>query len=343
VSLPSGRYPTAESHALFYDRVLEHLAGSSDLTHVAVTGALPLSPTAATTMVAQDGRDTGDADADVVTVTPGLFAALQIPLVRGRVFDATDRRGTQPVIVVNAMAARRLWASGVDPIGRAIEMRDWGAPYIATVVGIVGDVRQNGPDQAIEPIVYYPLAQFPETTLSETIVAVTTAPLPRGVDRIRRAVAAVDADQPIARITPMTDRIAAALAPRRFNFVLLGAFAASALLLAGVGIYGTVAFAIAARTRELGVRVALGAAPRHIARLVVGRGIAPVGIGVLTGAAASIVVARALQGLAFGVPSRDPASLAAAAVVMTVCALAAIAPAAWRAVRLDPVDALRGE
>jgi ABC-type antimicrobial peptide transport system permease subunit len=236
-----------------------------------------------------------------------------------------------------------LWASGVDPIGRAIEMRDWGAPYIATVVGIVGDVRQNGPDQAIEPIVYYPLAQFPETTLSETIVAVTTAPLPRVVDRIRGAVAAVDADQPIARITPMPDRIAAALAPRRFNFVLLGAFAVSALLLAGVGIYGTVAFAIAARTRELGVRVALGAAPRHIARLVVGRGIVPVGIGVLTGAAASIVVARALQGLAFGVPSRDPASLAAAAVLMTACALAAIAPAAWRAVRLDPIDALRGE
>ncbi len=220
-------------------------------------------------------------------------------------------------------------------------MRDWGAPYVATVIGIVGDVRQNGPDQPVDPIVYYPLAQFPETTLTETIVAVSAAPLPRVVDLIRSAVAAADPDQPIARLAPMTDRIATALAGRRFNFVLLAAFAASALLLAGVGIYGTVAFAMGARTREIGVRVALGAAPRHITRLVLARGVAPVVAGLCGGTAASMLVARVVRGLVFGVPSSDPMSLASATILMAGCALLAIAPAAWRAATIDPVVALR--
>jgi len=343
VSLPGARYAGAETHALFYDRVLERLAASPDLAHVAVTGALPLSPTAATTMIAQEGRDDGTGSADVVTASPDLFVTLRIPLVRGRVFAATDSRGAQPVMVVNETAARQLWGPGLDPIGRAVEMRDWGAPYAATVIGIVGDVRQNGPDQPVDPVVYYPLAQFPETTLTETIVAVSAAPLPRVVDLLRSAVAAVDADQPIGRLASMTDRIATALAERQFNFVLLAAFAASALLLAGVGIYGTVAFAMAARTREIGVRVALGAAPAQITRLVVMRGVAPVAAGLCGGTAASILVARVVQGLVFGVPSRDPVSLASAAVLMTGCALVAIAPAAWRAATIDPVTALRVE
>jgi putative ABC transport system permease protein len=343
VSLPGARYAGAQAHALFYDRVLERLVPSPDLGHVGVTGALPLSPTAATTMIAQDGREDGNDSADVVTATPDLFAALHIPLVRGRIFAATDSRGAQPVVVVNETAARQFWRPGIDPLGRAVEMRDWGAPYAATVIGIVGDVRQNGPDQPVDPIVYYPLAQFPETTLTETIVAVSAAPLPRVVDRIRSAVAAVDSDQPIARLAPMTDRIASALAGRRFNFVLLAAFAGSALLLAGVGIYGTVAFAMAARTREIGLRVALGAAPAHITRLVVLRGGAPVVAGLCGGAAASILVARVVQGLVFGVSSRDPASLASAAVLLTGCALIAIAPAARRAATVDPVIALRAE
>ncbi|HEX4567459.1 MAG TPA: ABC transporter permease, partial [Vicinamibacterales bacterium] len=199
VSLPGARYAGAEAHALFYDRVLERLGPSADLAHVAVTGALPLSPTAATTMIAQDGREEGNGNADVVTATPELFVALRVPLLHGRAFAATDSRGAQPVAIVNETAARQLWRPGIDPIGRALEMREWGAPYTATVIGIVGDVRQNGPDQPVDPIVYYPLAQFPETTLTETIVAVSSAPLPRVVDRIRSAVAAVDADQPIAR------------------------------------------------------------------------------------------------------------------------------------------------
>jgi putative ABC transport system permease protein len=294
-------------------------------------------------MIAQDGRDDGNGNADVVTATPDLFVALRIPLLRGRVFTATDSRGAQPVAIVNETAARQLWRAGIDPIGRSVEMRDWGAPYVATVIGIVGDVRQNGPDQPVDPIAYYPLAQFPETPLTETIVAVSAASLPRVVDLIRRAVAAVDPDQPIARLAPMTDRIATALAGRRFNFVLLAAFAASALLLAGVGIYGTVAFAMAARTREIGVRVALGAAPGHITRLVLMRGVAPVVAGLCAGTAGSILVARVVQGLVFGVASRDPASLASAAVLMTGCALIAVAPAAWRAVTIDPVTALRVE
>ena len=343
VSLPGGRYPTADAHTRFHEAILEQLARARDLAHVGVTGALPLSPTAATTMMAQDGRPDGAGDADVVTASPAMFAALRIPLVRGRLFNDGDRRGAQPVAVVNESAARRLWTVEIDPVGRTIEMRDWGAPYAATVIGVVGDVHQSGPDEAADPIVYYPFAQFPETTLSETIVAVTSAPIGQAMDEIRSAIARVDRDQPVGRAAMMDDRIAAALAPRRFNFLVLGAFAAAALALAGIGIYGTVAFAMAARTREIGVRVALGAAPRSIIWLVLRRGAGPVVAGVLGGAAASFVVARALAGLLFGVPPRDPASLGSAALLIVVCAAVAIAPAARRAVRLDPIAALRGE
>jgi putative ABC transport system permease protein len=341
VSLPGARYAGAEAHALFYDRVLERLAPSPDLAHVAVTGALPLSPTAATTMIAQDGRDDGNGNADVVTATPDLFVALRIPLLRGRVFTATDSRGAQPVAIVNETAARQLWRAGIDPIGRSVEMRDWGAPYVATVIGIVGDVRQNGPDQPVDPIAYYPLAQFPETPLTETIVAVSAASLPRVVDLIRRAVAAVDPDQPIARLAPMTDRIATALAGRRFNFVLLAAFAASALLLAGVGIYGTVAFAMAARTREIGVRVALGA-PRHrVLGLVLGQAAPLLAAGVTLGLVGAAGVGRLLQSLLIGVNAADVPTRVVVAVTLAVMAIVAAYVPARRALAVDPLTALR--
>ena len=342
VSLPGGRYGTAEAHQQFITSVLERLTTSPYLTHVAVTGALPLTPTAATTMIPQNGRETGGSP-DVVTVTPELFTALRIPVVRGRLFTAQDRQGAQPVAIINETAARLLWPPEVDPIGRAMEMREWGPPYTAMVIGIVGDVRQNGPDQPVDAIVYYPFAQFPQTTLTQTIVAASTAPLARAAEEIKRAVAEVDRDQPIARISLMDDRIAAVLAPRLFDFLVLAGFAAGALALAGIGIYGTVAFAMAARTREIGVRVALGAGPRQITSLVLLRGAAPVIAGAFAGAAGSVGVARVLQGLVFGVPSRDPLSLAAAAGLIAICAALAIAPAVRRAVRLDPAAALRTE
>jgi putative ABC transport system permease protein len=211
------------------------------------------------------------------------------------------------------------------------------------VVGVVGDVRQRSPSADMAPAVFYPLAQFPQTTMTQTIVVRSDAAIERVVDGIRAAVARVDADQPIARAAAMPDRIAAALAPRRFDLQLVGAFAAAALLLAGVGIYGIVAFAMAARTREIGVRVALGAAPRHIARLALVSGAAPAGAGVIAGAVVSLAGARVMESLVFGVTPRDPIALAAAVLLVAAAAAAAVAAPARRAVRVDPMTALRAE
>jgi putative ABC transport system permease protein len=343
LSLPKARYDGAAAHALFYSRVIDALAATHDVTAAGVTGALPLSPTAATTMIPQDGRDDQQLAADVIAATPGTFAALRIPLVRGRLMTDRDSAGAAPIALVNETAARQFWPAGVDPIGRTIEMRDWGAPYRATVVGIVADVRQAGPDQPASSAVFYPFAQFPETTLTQTIVVRSDAPIERLVADVRSAVARVDADQPIARAAAMPDRLAAALAPRRFNLQLLGAFAASALLLAAVGIYGIVAFAMSARTREIGVRVALGASPVHIARLTLVRGAAPVAAGVLLGLAGSLAGARVLEGLVFGVQTRDPAALVFAVTLMLAVSLTAVAGPARRALRVDPAVALRAE
>jgi len=341
LSLPAARYSGAAAHALFHSRVIEQLAAAPGIAAAGVTGALPLSPTAATTMIAQDGRDDQQASADVIATTPAAFTVFRIPLVRGRLITDLDRAGAAPVVLVNETAARQFWPAGIDPIGRGLEMRDWGAPYRATVIGIVADVRQAGADRPVSPAVFYPFSQFPETTLTQTIVVRSDLPIERTIEIIRSAVAHVDDDQPIARAAAMTDRIVATLAPRRFNLELLGALAASALLLAAVGIYGIVAFAISSRTREIGVRLALGASPAHIARLALVRGAAPVAAGVLVGLSVSLAAARVVAGLLFGVQPRDPAALVFAVALVLAVALLAVAAPTRRALRVDPAVVLR--
>jgi putative ABC transport system permease protein len=187
------------------------------------------------------------------------------------------------------------------------------------------------------------MAQFPETTLTQTLVLWTSAPIERVMPQVRAAVARLDADQPIAFAAGMADRIAASLAPRRLNLQLLGAFAIAALLLAGVGIYGLVAFAMAARTREIGVRMALGASPRQIALLSLTRGAAPALAGVAGGITASLAGAGALAGLVYGITPRDPGTLLAAVALVLGATLAAVAGPTRRALRVDPAVTLRAE
>jgi predicted permease len=169
LSLPAAAYADAAAHNAFYSRVLERIASLPNVSAAAVTGALPLTGTPATTMEPEPVRVGEQLSADVITASPQFFAALHIPLRQGRVFSDRDVRGRQPVAVINEAAARRFWPD-TNPLGRSITMKDWGDPYRAEVVGIVGDVHQAGADVDASPAVYYPLAQFPETTLSEVIV-----------------------------------------------------------------------------------------------------------------------------------------------------------------------------
>jgi len=341
VSLPAARYDDSAAQARFYSTVLEHLSSVEGVDSTGVTGALPLSPTAATTMVAQDGPDDQQPVPDIITATPGFFSTMRIPLRRGRGFNAADRAGAPAVALINETAARTMWPAGVEPIGRSIDMRDWGEPYRAMVIGIVGDVHQAGGDRETRTAVYYPLAQFPHGTLTQSIVVRPRAGWTGATGAIRDAVRITDPNQPLGSTAPMEERISAALAARRFNLFLLGGFAAAALLLAGVGIYGIVAFAMAARAREIGIRVALGAAPRQIVWLTVSKGLTPIAAGVAGGGAVAWIAAAAIGGLVFGIEPRDGISLASAAGLITCAAVAAIAGPARRALRVDPAISFR--
>jgi predicted permease len=343
LSLPAARYADAAAHARFYAQLIDRLRAIPGVAVAGATGALPLSPTAATTMIPQDGRTDQQSIADVIAVTPGALEAFRIPVVKGRSMTDRDDAAGAPVALINETAARQFWPAGVDPVGRTIEMRDWGAPYRATVVGVLGDLRQAAPDQPPAPAVFYPLAQFPQTTLTQTVVVRIAAPIDRVMPQVRAAVVRVDPDQPIAFAAPMQDRIAVSLAPRRLNLQLLAAFAAAALLLAGVGIYGLVAFAMAARTREIGVRMALGASPRQIAALSFARGATPVLAGIAAGVVAALAAADALAGLVYGIAPRDPATLIFAVALVLAATLAAIAAPTRRALRVDPAVTLRAE
>jgi putative ABC transport system permease protein len=343
LTLPAARYPDAAAHAAFYQQLLGGIASVPGVASVAATGALPLTGTPTTTMVPEGRSEADGLVADIVTASPGFFSTLRIPLKLGREFTDRDRAAGVPVVVINEAAVKQFWPSGGTPIGRRIVMQDWGQPYEAQVIGVVGDVRQMGMEGDARPAAYYPLAQFPETVLREAIVIRATAPPDQIVAAAREQVRAVDRDQPIASVRLLSEVVASAIAQRRFNFVLVAAFACAAVLLAGFGVYGIVAFAIAQRTTEIGVRVALGARPPDIVRLTARLAALPIGAGLAVGIAGALSASRALETLLFGVKPTDVATLAAVAAAIVVLGAAACFAPTRRALRVDPAAALRGE
>ncbi len=341
LSLPAAKYSNAGAHHAFYQSVLERINALPRIVAAGVTGALPLTGTPATTMEPQRSTAAEQLSADVVTVTPGFFAALEIPLHRGRLFSPADLKGTQAVMLINETAARRFWPDGSSPVGRLITMKDWGAPYQAEVVGVVGDVHQAGSDSEVSPAVYYPLAQFPETTLTQSIVVRTTGNLTQTASMVKDQIWAVDSSQPIASVRTMDEIMSAAVAERRFNLLVLSAFAAAAVLLSAIGIYGIVAFAVSERRHEFGVRIALGAPRWDLVRVVMTHAAQPVGIGLIAGLGGALMTSRLLQTLLFGVRATDAMTFAAVGLtIATVTVLACTAPVR-RALRLDPIAALR--
>jgi len=341
ISLPPARYPDASANDAFYRSVLERTTALPGVVAAAVTGALPLTGTPATTMEPEGTSSTDQLSADVITVSPAFFSALEIPLRRGRLFSSTDVKGTQAIAIINETAMRRFWPDGASPLGRRITMKDWGAPYQAEIVGIVGDVHQAGSDADVSPAVYYPLTQFPETTLTQSIVVRTTGNPQATVSMVKDQVWAVDPNQPIASIRTMDEVMSASVAERRFNLLVLAALACAAVLLSAVGIYGIVAFAVTERRHEFGVRMALGASRSHLVRLVMSYAFRPAAIGLLAGLGGALIASRLLQSLLFGVRSTDAMTLAGVALTIASVTVLACAVPVWRAVGLDPIAALR--
>jgi putative ABC transport system permease protein len=260
-----------------------------------------------------------------------------IPVLRGRAFTDADRAGAPPVALVDEAFAKRAWGAE-DPIGRRIGLGDH--PF-ATVVGVVGEVRHRGLDVPGGLQVYVPAAQWPD---GGAVLVVRCAGDPAAtLAAVRAAVRSVDPDQPITRASTLHAVVAEAAGARRFAMLLLLGFAGLAVLLAAVGIYGVVSGYVARRTREIGIRMALGATRRSILSLVTGRAFLRTLAGLAVGAAGALAEGRAMRGLLFEVPPADAASLLLGAVgVLAVAAAASLWPAR-RATRVDPIVALKEE
>jgi putative ABC transport system permease protein len=258
----------------------------------------------------------------------------------GRFFAASDSATAPRVMIVNETLARRFFPDE-DPLGRRITMKDWGPPLTGEIVGVVGDVRENRLDAAPLPEIYWPYPQFP--SLFNTLVIKAERDPLQLVAAVKAQIWSVDREQPIAQIATMDEVIAASVAARRFNLWLFGAFAACALLLAAIGIYGVISYGVAQRTHEIGVRMALGARRGDVLKLIVGQGLALTGVGIALGWMAALILTRWLKTLLFEVSATDTVTFAAIALLLGVVALLACYLPARRAMRVDPMLALRHE
>jgi len=343
LSLPRARYDTPVKQLAFYQAVLDNLATTPGVTAVAAGVPLPFSGNGGSASFQIDGRPSPPGDpgphGDIGAVSADYFNALKIPIRQGRGFSALDRADTQPVAVVDEILARQYWP-GQNPVGQHI--RRGNAAAWSTIVGVVGHVKQA--DLAGEDVkgkYYFPIFQMPVPFMS----FVMRAPSDPGrlSTAMRDAVRAVDPTQPLSQIRLMTDMVNNSLAPRRFVVTVLGVFASMALAMALIGLYGVISYAVTQRTQELGVRMALGAQPAEILRLVLGQGMKLAGLGAVAGLVVSLAMSRFLRGELFHVSAVDPLTFALMAAALIAAALLASYIPARRATRVDPMIALRYE
>jgi len=272
--------------------------------------------------------------------TPGYFATLGIPVVAGRAFDAGDHGEAPPVVIVNQTLARRAFPVA-DPVGRRINVNNPAAPVWRRIVGVARDVKSFGLGAESRQAMYFPFAQLPGRSMA---VALRTPADPGALlPAVRKVVSELDPQLAVADAATMAARVRSSLAGERFVTTLLALFAALALVLSLVGLYGLVSYSVARRVREVGVRMALGAGSGDIRRRVVGGSLALVAAGLALGLAGALTLTRLLEGLLFGVSPTDPLTFAGTALLLTAAAIAASLPPARRAARVDPVAALRGE
>jgi putative ABC transport system permease protein len=327
----------------FYSRATAQLGTLPAVTGVTMASSLPISGFDGDGDLTIEGRLAAPGELGAVTTrrtTPEYFGVLGIPLVRGRRFDEHDDGSRDPVAMINESMARRFWPNE-DPLGKRIKIGSREFASWWTVVGIVKDVRNIGLATEIGYSAYVPFAQGPGRGMD---LAVRTRGNPQALlSTITAELRRLEPSLLLERAQTMQDRIDDSGAPRRLNLILLGLFAALALLLSAVGLYGVVAFAVRQRTQEFGIRMALGARSGNVVLLVLRQGLRLAGVGVVIGIPAAIAGSKLLTGLLYGVKATDPAILASVALLVTVVALAACWIPAWRATQVAPTEALRVE
>jgi putative ABC transport system permease protein len=355
IELSQLRYATNESARAFYRDLLERLRALPGVREAAVARALPMTGRLEIGdwsfilegQVSSPPLPTDWHPADWQVVSPGYFRTMGIPVLGGRGLEDGDRLGVPGAIVVNRTLARQVWPGG-NAVGQRVLLGGGGVDSVwRTVVGVVGDVRHRGLAAPPRPEMFLPYAQFPAGTGSAAralYLVIRTAAEPAAVvPGVRVALASLDPNVPLASVQSMEDAMGSWAAERRLLMLLVTGFAGLAVVLGAVGIYGVMAHLVAQREREIGVRVALGAVPREIVRLITVQGMTMVGLGLLGGAIASLAATRLLRSLLFEVRPSDPVTLLGTAVALAgVAAIAMIVPA-LRATRVDPIDALRAD
>jgi putative ABC transport system permease protein len=360
LSLAPLRYREPQQQRDFYENLIAGLKTLPDVTAVGATTQTPLGPGDNWSAFTREGRPAprgGQQQAAIRAVSNDYFRTLRIPLRKGRYFSDADARialplmrwydqqpypahfnepQPVPVVIINETMARLYWPNE-NPLGQ--RLRVIASPWL-TVVGIVGDVHHTGLGSKPNPEIYFSDLQEPQDSLA---VMVRTSGDPLQLAQAARAqVKALDIDQPVT-LTTMDEILATSVAGQRFNALLLGVFAALALLLAMVGVFGVINYSVAQRTRELGIRIALGATRRDVLRLVIGQGLILAVLGVAIGSAGAFALTRLITGLLFGVSPTDRLTFAIVSLLVTAVALLACYLPAQRATRVDPLVALRYE
>jgi putative ABC transport system permease protein len=341
LSLPQSRYPDEARQADFLRQVLRRLEALPGVRAAGAVAGLPLTGNFASRYFEIEGRPPRPAGEGLNTnfnlASPGYFRALGVPVIAGRQFDERDAAGAPEVVVINETMARRFWPDE-DPLGKRLRIAN--NPW-RTVVGVVADVKNDGLSAEPKPEMFYPLLQEPLPFM--TIVVRADVEPKSLAPAVAREVRAVDADEPVYDVKTMDERLAESVSPQRLTALLVGFFAALAMTLAGVGIYGVVAYSVAQQTREIGVRVALGAQKGDVIRLVLRRGLSLSLAGVGLGLAGAFALTRVMLGLLYDISPTDPATFAGVAVVLIAVALLACLVPARRATKVDPMVALRYE
>ena len=336
------RYADQAAVATFFNRALESIRAIPGVQAAGITSNIALSGSNSPSTVSAADRpprpDEPPLVPSVVVVSPGYFEAMSTPLLRGRFFADSDRADTQPVAILDERLAARLWPNE-NPIGKGV-IRGAGTTY--TVVGIVRDVRFEGLAAKAESIgtAYFTHVNAPPSGRLRWIAVKTTADSGNFVTAVRAAVAAIDPDLPLSDIQTMTERTSNSLLSQRLAMSLASLFGVIALLLSAVGLYSVLAFAVARRTREIGIRMALGSSPRGIFQLVFNEGLLVVASGLVLGLCGAIALGRALEDQVYGVRPTDPVILGAVALAAGLIALLACLSPARRAMRVDPLAVL---
>jgi predicted permease len=351
--LPNPNDPKTDVYANFAERtsfirdVIRRVAAIPGIDRAAMTSDLPGARPAITAALVIEDRATDSSQgltAEVIRVSPDYFMLMQCPLIRGRFFLESDESGKQEVAIIDETTARRYW-SGIDPVGRRLRLdRNTGSqrgnpslPWVI-VVGIVKDMKQDGLDTDGVPHIFRPIYQ--QSGRSMSVVARTPLPASLLESQIRSEIQSVDPTLPVFNIRSMNDAMDVSIAPRRFSAELVGVFAAVAMLLSSIGIYGLLAYIVGQRSREIGIRVALGAQGPDIFKLILGKGLLLAGTGIAIGLILSAISARMIAGLLYGVHPMDVIVFVTVPLILLVVAFLATYIPARRATMVDPIIAL---